>query len=363
MTWTVQCATDATRRTRAAGPGQALWTARRVRRCCWLTAGALLVLLPSPVRDGARAAGIAVVAGALALVGVVFVLRRRPRSALASASVSSSVRGTGRGWVPMSEPAADGVRPPEWLALSERAFACIVTKLAAGNDRLYHAYRAGLAKAPATASDYANMTWAALRLFAATGSDAYLDQAVRWTEVLDRHYWDGTTGGYFTAADDTGDVVVRLKSAADDAVPNANAIQLSNLVRPGRADGRKPLRRPGPRSHQGVFRSGGAVPHRSLRFPRRGTRSRSLGSNSRECCWPPRTAIPIDAALDARCSGVYRQGATPVSPRSLLSGKPALGDKSTAYVCVGPVCSAPLDEPEMFRQRLQQARLRDAATE
>jgi uncharacterized protein len=47
----------------------------------------------------------------------------------------------------------------------------------------------------------------------------------------------------------------------------------------------------------------------------------------------------------------------------LLSGKPALGDKSTAYVCVGPVCSAPLDEPEMFRQRLQQARLRDAATE
>ena len=74
------------------------------------------------------------------------------------------------------------------------------------------------------------MTWAALRLFAATGSDAYLDQAVRWTDVLDRHYWDDANGGYFTAADDTGDVVVRLKSAADDAVPNANAIQLSNLM-------------------------------------------------------------------------------------------------------------------------------------
>ena len=48
--------------------------------------------------------------------------------------------------------------------------------------------------------------------------------------MLDRHYWDDASGGYFTAADDTGDVVVRLKSAADDAVPNANAIQLSNLV-------------------------------------------------------------------------------------------------------------------------------------
>ena len=74
------------------------------------------------------------------------------------------------------------------------------------------------------------MTWAALRLFAATGSDAYLDHAVRWTDVLDRHYWDDASGGYFTAADDTDDVVVRLKSATDDAVPNANAIQLSNLI-------------------------------------------------------------------------------------------------------------------------------------
>ena len=206
---------------------------------------------------------------------------------------------------------------PDWLALSERAFACIVTKLAAGDGRLYHAYRAGLAKAPATASDYANMTWAALRLFAATGSDAYLDQAVRWTEVLDRHYWDDTSGGYFTAADDTGDVVVRLKSAADDAVPNANAIQLSNLVSSGRADGRKPLRRPGPRSHQGVFRSGRALPHRPLRFTRRGTRSRSLGSNSRECCWPHRTAIPTDAAIDAGCSGVYRRRNNPSQPAVL----------------------------------------------
>ena len=54
---------------------------------------------------------------------------------------------------------------PEWLALAERAFTCVTTKLSAGGDRLFHSYRGGLAKAPATASDYANMTWAALRLY------------------------------------------------------------------------------------------------------------------------------------------------------------------------------------------------------
>ena len=145
-----------------------------------------------------------------------------------------------------------------------------MTKLAAGDGRLYHAYRAGLAKAPATASDYANMTWAALRLFAATGSDTYLDQAVRWTEVLDRHYWDDTNGGYFTAADDTGDVVVRLKSAADDAVPNANAIQLSNLVTLAALTGESCYDDRARESHQGLFRSSRAITHRPLRFTRRG---------------------------------------------------------------------------------------------
>ena len=172
---------------------------------------------------------------------------------------------------------------PDWLALAERAFACIGEKLAAGDGRLYHAYRAGLAKAPATASDYANMTWAALRLFAATGSDAYLDHAVRWTDVLDRHYWDDASGGYFTAADDTDDVVVRLKSATDDAVPNANAIQAFEPHSSGCAHRRNPLRRPGPRPRKSVFRRCRALSHRALRFTRGGTRSRSLGSNRREC--------------------------------------------------------------------------------
>ncbi|HEY8193970.1 MAG TPA: thioredoxin domain-containing protein, partial [Hyphomicrobium sp.] len=89
---------------------------------------------------------------------------------------------------------------PEWLALAERAFDGIVTKLAAQDGRLFHAYRAGLAKAPATASDYANMTWAALRLFAATGAEPYLERAEQWTRVLDQHYWDQNGGGYFTSA-------------------------------------------------------------------------------------------------------------------------------------------------------------------
>ena len=71
---------------------------------------------------------------------------------------------------------------PDWLELATRAFAFVVDQNANTDGRLWHSARGGIAKAPATASDYANMTWGALRLYQATGDRAYLDHAVRWTD-------------------------------------------------------------------------------------------------------------------------------------------------------------------------------------
>ena len=77
---------------------------------------------------------------------------------------------------------------PEWLAAAEAAFDFVCTKMVA-NGRLFHAYRAGEAKAPATANDYANMIRAALTLANVTGNRSYIERAQEWTGVLDRHYW------------------------------------------------------------------------------------------------------------------------------------------------------------------------------
>ena len=125
---------------------------------------------------------------------------------------------------------------PEWLALAKRAFDFVATRMSE-NGRLLHAYRDGKAKAPATASDYANMIWAALRLNEATNERRYFEQAVAWTDVLDKHYWVAGDGGYATSADDTRDVIVRLRPGSDDAAPNANGIMLANLVALGTLSG------------------------------------------------------------------------------------------------------------------------------
>jgi hypothetical protein len=45
-----------------------------------------------------------------------------------------------------------------------------------------------------------------------------------------------------------------------------------------------------------------------------------------------------------------------ISRRSLLAGKPAIDGKSTAYVCIGPVCSAPILDPLLLQSELREAR-------
>ncbi|WP_409561503.1 thioredoxin domain-containing protein [Hyphomicrobium sp. MC8b] len=244
---------------------------------------------------------------------------------------------------------------PEWLALAERAFGAVTTKLAAGGDRLFHSYRGGLAKAPATASDYANMIWAALRLYEVTLSDRYLSQAQRWAEVLNTHYWDGESGGYFTAADDTSDVVVRLKSASDDATPSANAIQLSNLIALAAMTGdltyddrAAELTRVfsgavarAPTGHCGLIAAG-------LDLGRLVQVAVIDGSKSDL----RKTLIDMSAPGAVTFfseTGSFAEG-------SPLAGKMSIDGESTAYVCVGPVCGMPVRQPQDLRKEVLIAR-------
>ena len=117
----------------------------------------------------------------------------------------------------------------DWLEAAERAFDFVSSQMIK-NGRLLHSYRTGEAKAPATATDYANMIKAALALGSSPAIRDYIARARDWVDVLDRHYWADGHGGYFLAADDTDDLIVRTINALDDATPNANGTMVSNLM-------------------------------------------------------------------------------------------------------------------------------------
>ena len=242
----------------------------------------------------------------------------------------------------------------DWVTMAREAFTYVAEKMTV-DGRIVHAIRHGRGRAPGTAHDYANMIWAALRLYQATGEASDLTQAIAWVEILDRHYWSEDAGGYFTAADDTSDVIVRLRTASDDATPAANATMVSNLValatltgdarfvrraesimRAFSADLAKNLV-----AHTGLLAAAMDLlaPQLVVMVAGESASSPALGSVVRSVSIPGAVEIEVSGAIGA------------LGPPA-LHGKSAEDGRPTAYVCIGPQCSLPATSEAQLRQTL-----------
>jgi uncharacterized protein YyaL (SSP411 family) len=241
---------------------------------------------------------------------------------------------------------------PSWVTMAARAFTFVTEKMTVA-DRLLHSVRNGTGGAPATATDYANMIWSALRLYQATGEAGYLEQAIAWVDVLDTHYWSSESGGYFTAADDTRDVIVRLKTASDDATPNANATMLTNLAALGTLTGEARF----VERAEAIMRAFSADLSRNL-SAHTGLMAAALDLLA------PQLIVLVEGyeqpggGLKATLRGLSLPGAIELLVKGTVDerGPPAVrgkstdGGKTTAYACLGPQCSLPVTDAESLRQ-------------
>ena len=251
---------------------------------------------------------------------------------------------------------------PEWLELAKAAFEFVVTRMEK-DGRLFHAYRDGRAAAPATASDYANMIRAALRLYLVTGDADYLGVAERWLAVVDERYWSAETGGYAFTADDTPDVIVRMLGAHDDATPNANGIMISNLMALHLLTG-KPRYLEWAEAIPRAFASelvrstfghcGLLAGTLDLIAPQQVVVIEPSGDAAAHGSSPLARAM-LDLSLPGAVEQVVEPGQTLANPT--LNGKSAIGGKATAYACLGPQCSLPVTEPEALVEVLRKQRM------
>ena len=248
---------------------------------------------------------------------------------------------------------------PKWLTAAATAFGFIVERMER-EGRLAHSWRRGQVKAPGTASDYANMIWAALRLLQATGEPALLIAAERWCATLEQHFWVEDGGGYAFTANDTADVIVRMRGAHDDATPNANALMISNLVALDLLTGKR-----------AYLDRAEAIAHAF---------ATDLARNTLGHCGllagffdliAPQQVIVLGTA-DAEASAQLAQAMFKLSlpgavqlvvadergvPRAgALAGKTALAGKPAAYACIGPTCSLPLTAPDELLKVLREQR-------
>jgi uncharacterized protein YyaL (SSP411 family) len=236
---------------------------------------------------------------------------------------------------------------PDWIDTACGAFAFVRERMVR-DGRLFHSYRNGLLKHVGTLDDYAGMIRAALTLSEITGDAGYLRDAESWTALLNQHYWDDQGGGYFFTAEDAEALIVRTKTASDNATPSGNGVMVSALARLYFMTGTDSYRR---KADVLITAFSGEVSENF--FPlaafmngvetlqcgqqliivgdRRDPQSRDLLRGVFATCLPNRI-LTVIAPGDA------------LPTTHPAAGKAQKDGLATAYVCVGTTCSLPLTE-------------------
>jgi len=245
---------------------------------------------------------------------------------------------------------------PDWVALAARAFTFIGARMSRPDGRLHHSWREGQARHPASVDDYANLCRAALALYEATSDSAYLARARDWVAVLARHHWDRAEGAYFFAADDTQDLIARVKTANDAAVPSGNGTMVGVLTRLALLTGDDAYRQ---RADEIIAVFAGEMARNF--FPL------ATLINNADLEMKPVQIVLVGDFADPGFKGLRRaayQVSLPnrvvlaVAPGEALpdghpaSGKGLVGGRAAAYVCDGPVCSLPLSDPQALVDNL-----------
>jgi uncharacterized protein YyaL (SSP411 family) len=240
----------------------------------------------------------------------------------------------------------------EWLRAARQAFAFVSTQMTGEDGRLFHSWCEGRVH-PGTLDDFAAMCRAALVLYQAAAEPAYLAWAEKWVALLAVHYRDGERGGYFLAPSDAPDLIVRTRTAFDNATPSGNGLMVEVLAALFYLTG-KPAYGERVECQIGAF-AGEAVrnsaPLSTLLCGmdfflnavqiviRAGAGTELLLQAVNDTCLPNRI-LRVLAPHEACPAGHPAEGKTSVD------------DLATAYVCVGQACSLPITDAQKLREVL-----------
>jgi len=243
----------------------------------------------------------------------------------------------------------------EWLQVAVEAFAFVREQMNAG-ERLQHSWRAGRARHPASLDDYAHMARAALILAGITSDKTYIAQAEAWAGVLERHYWDKAAGGYFFAADDTADVILRNKSAVDHATPNGNAVMVEVLARLFYLTGKSSYR---DRADALMGAFAGEIQRNffplasflnACEFAQNALQIVIVGQRGEADTEALLITLKAHSLPDLVLSVIDPNEQLPDSHPA--AGKGQENGRATAYICKGTTCSLPLTDPTGFDKAL-----------
>lgn len=229
------------------------------------------------------------------------------------------------------------------------------------DGRLARVYMDGAVSGPAFLEDYAFFIKALLDLYEASPKARWLDEAISLQNILDQHYADTVSGGYYQTADDGEQLIAREKPDRDGAIPSGNSIAALNLLRLYHY------------TTKAVYLERAEMLFSAFaRELRTGTTAASEmyialdfmldtakeiivvttgpGPDLDAMLAPLRTTFMPNRVVSIVTEGADLDEHAKRAP--ILKGKRALGGKATAYVCENRVCKFPTDSPEVFAKQI-----------
>ena len=248
----------------------------------------------------------------------------------------------------------------KWIKTARDAYNTVFSSMsrpdASGQTRLQHSYRRGRAQHMGVLDDYANMARAALTLFEIDGSARYLEDTRSLITSLDRYFWDDDAGGYFFTARDAEALIVRTKSASDNAVPAGNGVMIDILTRVYLLTGESTYI---DRAHAIVSAFTSKVLRQPAGFATLVSAFDALnnmkqiviiGSRGDRATQDHIRAVHSCALVD-RLLQVVPPGAS-LPAHHPAAGKTQQGNQATVYICVGQTCSLPISDPTALAAEL-----------
>jgi hypothetical protein len=171
--------------------------------------------------------------------------------------------------------------------------------------------------------------------------------AERWIYEIREHFGDTRNGGFFFAAADTPDLIVRNKTANDNPTPSGNGVTVEVLGRLWLLTGKETYRV----LAQNVVNAFSGEIGRNF-FPL------STLLNAAELLYDPIQVVIISPSDDGR--ELTRSVISAAPPNRVLQcirpdselpeghparGKTQLDGRPTAYICQGQSCSLPIADP------------------
>jgi uncharacterized protein YyaL (SSP411 family) len=139
--------------------------------------------------------------------------------------------------------AARALDRPEYAAVAARAADFFLTRMRTPEGRLLRTWSAGgEPKLNAYLEDYAFLIDGLTSLYQATFDVRWIEAALELTRVMIDQFWDSSEGGFFYTGRDHETLIARNKDPHDNAIPSANAVAVTALLKLVKLTGRTDLR-------------------------------------------------------------------------------------------------------------------------